>query len=257
MTINNQFLIALIPARGGSKRIPGKNIYPFFGHPMLAYTIAAALRSGLFDRVIVTTDDPFIGKVAEWYGAEYLARPEELATDEASLVDVELHALKTVGSQGAKVDIICQLMPNCPLRRSDDIIEHYRLFEANRRLFQISVVPYRVVYPHWALTMDDEGKGNWLFGPTHNTLSQHLKKAYCPTGAIWWARASAFVSQRAFYGDPFHLAVMDANRGVDLDCMEDVEFADVLVRGLWQRDEKSPLEPVDSKPFIGGQLYDR
>ncbi len=242
-------LIAIIPARGGSKRLPKKNFRSFLGHPMLAYTVSAALNSKLFEMVIVSTDDPIIGRIAEWYGAEYLPRPQELATDQASLVDVGLHVLEVLSAQGIEVDALCQLMPNCPLRRSEDIVEHYSLFENNHRHFQISVVPYRGVYPHWALVMDDGQKGRWLFGDKFLVPSQELGVVYCPTGAIWWARVSDFLEQRSFYGDPFHLAPMDGNRGLDIDRAEELELADILVRGLRERDGILPLEPIAVDPF--------
>lgn len=242
-------LLALIPARGGSKRLPGKNIRSFFGHPMLAYTITAALNTQLFDRVIVSTDDLLIGRIAEWYGAEYLPRPAELATDNASLVDVGVYVLETLFAQGAKAEALCQLMPNCPLRRSEDITAHYNLFKNGKRSFQISIVPYRGVYPHWALANNEDSKGSWIFGSEYLVPSQKIGTAYCPTGAIWWVKTANFMVQRAFYGTPFYLAPIDANRGIDIDRAEELELADLLVRGLWARDGKSPLEPITVEPF--------
>jgi CMP-N-acetylneuraminic acid synthetase len=246
---NPASLVAVIPARGGSKRLPGKNIQSFFGHPMLAYTIASALNSGLFERVVVSTDHSLIGRLAEWYGAEYLRRPAELATDEVGLANVGLHALESLAVQGIGADALCLLMPNCPLRRSKDIVEHYHIFKNSARSFQISVVPYRGVYPQWALVEDSEGRGRWLFGSKYLVPSQQLDVAYCPTGAVWWARVADFVAQRTFYGTPFYLAPINGNRGIDIDCFEELELADVLVQGLWKRDGVSPLEPIDKKPF--------
>ena len=115
---------------------------------MIAYTIAAALNSNLFEQVIVSTDSPLIGNIAEWYGAKYLPRPTHLATDNAALADVVLNVLDNLSAKGDKFDALCQLMPNCPLRVNSDIIEHYSLFESRNSNFQISVVPYRGVYPH-------------------------------------------------------------------------------------------------------------
>lgn len=240
--------IAVIPARGGSKRIPKKNLTPFFGHPMLAYTVSAALRSGLFLDVIVSTDDPETGEIAQAYGATYVARPAELATDSAGLVEVNLHVLDILAIQGIRPEALCQLMPNCPLRTSKDIVDHYSLFRDNGRSFQISVVPYRGVYPQWSLTMDKSGRGSWLFGPQFQVRSQELKESYCPTGALWWTDVAEFSIQKTFYGDPFHLAPMDPNRGIDIDVPEELELAELLVLGLTQRDGKSPLEPVERRP---------
>ncbi len=243
--------MALIPARGGSKRLPRKNLRPFFGHPMLAYGIAAARNSRLFERVLVSTDDPEIGAIACWYGAEYLPRPPAYADDSADLVPVGVHALETLEAEGLRPDALCVLLPNCPLRRSEDIVAQYQLFQEERRAFQISVVPYRSVYPHWALLASEEGRGSWLFGWQYVVNSQDLQTAYCPTGAVWWARTEPFLAQRAFYGDPFHLAIMDANRGIDLDRGEDLELADLLVRGLRDRDGESPLEPIGVAAYPG------
>lgn len=227
-----------------------KNIRGFFGHPMIAYTIAAARNCEVFDRILVSSDDPLIGRVAEWYGAEFLPRPAELASDSAGLVEVALHALDTIG---APIDILCQLMPNCPLRRSQDIADHYHQFRDGDRRFQISVVRYRGVYPHWALGMDAGGRGKWLFdGDFNQVLSQELPTALCPTGAIWWAQAREFQDQKAFYGDPFHLAEIEANRGMDIDNEEDLALAEVLVSGLRQRSGESPLEPVEQPGFPEG-----
>jgi CMP-N-acetylneuraminic acid synthetase len=243
--------LCLIPARGGSKRLPGKNIHPFFGHPLLAYTISAARRSGLFSDVIVSTDDESIGKVALHYGAEYLVRPAELASDKAGLVEVAEHALATLKARSRTVETFCQLMPNCPLRRSDDIVRHHHEFESAARQFQISVVPYRGVYAHWAQSVDEHGRGRWAFGEQFLVQSQQLGELVCPTGAIWWARTADFLAQRKFYGEPYHVALMDPIRGLDVDHREELELADVLVRGLRDRDGVTPLEPVSEKPFEG------
>jgi CMP-N-acetylneuraminic acid synthetase len=243
-------LIAIIPARSGSKRLPGKNVRLFFGHPMLAYSVLAALNSGLFAQVIVSSDDPAIGRIAEWYGATFVLRPPELASDSAQLVDVARHVLEMLRSRGMDPEAICQIMPNCPLVRSADIVEHWRMFKGGDRLFQISVIPYRGVYPHWAIVSDEQQGGRWLFGERSLVRSQDLPSTFCPTGAIWWARTKDFLAQNAFYGSPFHLAAMDANRGIDIDDEEDLKLAELLVHGLTVRDGESPLEPANHDAFV-------
>jgi len=241
--------IAIIPARGGSKRLPGKNVRQFFGHPMLAYAVSAALNSGIFAEVIVSSDDADIGRIAEWYGAQFLLRPPDLATDSAGLVAVAKHVLEVLRNRGAEPAAICQCMPNCPLVRSEDIVQHWRLFNGENRRFQISVVPYRAVYPHWAIVPDEQQRGQWLLGERYLTRSQELAKAFCPTGAIWWARTADFLEQSAFYGSPFHVALMDANRGIDIDDEEDLKLAEVIVHGLTRRDGVSPLETLKHTAF--------
>jgi len=242
--------VAVIPARAGSKRLPGKNTRPFFDHPMMAYGISAALGSRLFDQVMVSSDDPTVGEIAEWYGAEFVLRPPELATDNAGLVEVACHVLDTLNSRGRRPEILCQIMPNCPLVRSEDLAAHWKLFQEGRRKFQISVVRYRGVYPHWALVPDGSFRGEWLLGSKYLTRSQDLPNVFCPTGAIWIVRVEDFLAQRAFYGSPFHLAPMDANRGIDIDDQEDLSLAEVLVQGLFARDGVPPLEPIARQPFL-------
>ena len=230
-------LIAVIPARRGSKRLPGKNIRTLCGHPLLAYAVASA-------------DDPLAGQIAEWYGAEYMARPAELATDTASLVDVMLHVLQEVADQGGHMPkALCQLMPNCPLRRHDDIARLYDAFRRGGRCFQMSVVPYRGVYPQWAIAADEDGEGRWVFGGDNLVNSQELLDTYCPTGAVWWASVPDLFEQRAFYGVPFHIEAMDANRGLDIDREDELELADLIVRGLRDRDGSPALEDVGREPF--------
>lgn len=241
--------IALIPARGNSIRIPKKNIYPFFGHPMIAYAIAAAKNSQLFEHIIVSTEDPLIGRIAEWYGAEYLQRPDELSSESTNFPDVALHTLTELKGNGEAANILCQLMPNCPLRRSDDIINHVQAFNKHKRDFQISTVSYRGVYPHWAIACDKTGKGAWLYTSDPSIPSQDLHNAVCPTGAIWCVRVPKFLEQKVFYGNPFHIEHIDANRGIDIDVQEEIELAKLLVHGLEKRDKISPLEPIDCEPF--------
>jgi CMP-N-acetylneuraminic acid synthetase len=234
----------MIPARSGSKRIPKKNTRPFFGRPMLTYAVSAALHSGLFREVIISSDDPAVAQMVEPYGATFVLRPPELATDSASLVDVARHVLDLLGNRGIEPEAFCQCMPNCPLVRSQDIVELWHQFERGNHRFQISVVRYRGVYPHWAVVSDGRNGGKWLFGDNNFVRSQELPKAYCPTGAIWWARTKDFLEQNAFYGSPFVLAPMDANRGLDIDDEEDLKLAELLVHGLTVRDNASPLEPL-------------
>ena len=242
--------IALIPARAGSKRLPGKNTRAFFGHPMMAYGISAALNSKLFARVIVSSDDPAVGEISRWYGAEFMQRPPELATDTATLVDVARHVLDTLRGRGETPVTLCQIMPNCPLVRSEDLLDHWRLFHNENRKFQISVVRYRGVYPHWALAADAGCCGKWLFGKEYLVRSQELPHVFCPTGAIWLVRTEDFLAQGAFYGSPFHLAPIDANRGIDIDDAEDLALAEVLVHGLNARDGGPGLEPISRQCFL-------
>lgn len=210
----------------------------------MAYGVSAAVNSGLFQKVFVSSDDREIGRVAEWYGAEFVERPPELATDTAKSIDAVTHVLRTAAERGIEPECICQILPNCPLVRSADVVEHYDHFRSENRSFQISVVNYRCVYPEWALAADDQGRGRWVWGTEFLRRSQELSRSVCPSGAVWWARQAELLAQNTFYGSPFHLKLIDANRGVDIDDDEDLNLADTLVRGLTARDGRSPLETM-------------
>jgi CMP-N-acetylneuraminic acid synthetase len=113
-------------------------------------------------------------------------------------------------------------------------------------------VTYRCVYPEWAMVEDEHGHGRWRFGPEFLVRSQELTRTFCPTGAVWWARTADLLAQNTFYGSPYHLAEMDANRGVDIDDEEDLRLAELLVLGLTGRDRRSPLEPMKESYFARG-----
>lgn len=220
---------------------------------MMAYGVSAAVNSGLFETVIVSSDDLEIGRVAEWYGAEFIERPAELATDTAKSIDAVTHVLRTLGDRGIRPYSLCQVFPNCPLVTSADIVDHERMFREGKRSFQISVVTYRCVYPEWAMVADAGGRGQWAFKEFLGR-SQDCSPTFCPTGAVWWAGCADLLAQNTFYGSPFHLAKMDANRGVDIDDEEDLRLSELLVLGLEARDGRSPLEtPVKESYFTRGQ----
>jgi CMP-N-acetylneuraminic acid synthetase len=208
---------------------------------MMAYGISAAVNSGLFEKVIVSTDDTEIGRVAEWYGGEFYPRPPELATDTAKSIDAITHVLRTLESRGIRSEYLCQIFPNCPLVTNADVIAHEKLFREGNRKFQISVVTYRCVYPEWAMVTDKDGRGRWAYKEFVGR-SQDCARTFCPTGAVWWARCADLIEQDTFYGSPFHLAEIDANRGVDIDDNEDLKLSELLVYGLQARDGRSPLE---------------
>jgi len=219
---------------------------------MMAYGVCAAVNSGLFEKVIVSSDDAEIGRVAEWYGAEFIQRPAELATDTAKSIDAVTHVLRKLEARGEVPEVLCQVFPNCPLVTSADIVEHERLFRENQRLFQISVVTYRCVYPEWAMLADAADRGQWALKEFLGR-SQDCARTFCPTGAVWWARCAELLEQNTFYGNPFHLAEMDANRGVDIDDEQDLRLSELLVHGLTARDGRSPLETPARESYFRGK----
>jgi len=221
--------LAVIPARGGSKRVPRKNIRPFCGKPAIAYSIEAALESGLFDRVVVSTEDEEITAVALDYGAEVPFRRDlTLADDHVHVYEVTIDALERLDPDGTRVDYVCQLMPNCPLRTTDDIRDSYRQLVKTNAEIQISVTSFGWFNPWWALTIEEDFTLQPVFPDNFKKRSQDLPEAYSLTGVIWWAKAEALRRYRMFHVPHRTGWVIPWQRAIDIDSAEDWEMAEML-----------------------------
>lgn len=222
--------LAVIPARGGSRRIPHKNIRAFAGRPMLTYTVEAARASSLFDRVVVSTDSPDIAAIAESFGADVpFLRASTLADDITPVSLVTLDMLNRLDAAGEHYTEVVQLMPNCPLRTAEDIRSSAAQFIATRSHAQISVVRYGWQNPWWAMRRDGASVLAPLFPAQMLERSQDLPDLYCPTGAIWWATAEALRRERTFYCADGTGWEIPWQRGIDIDTMDDWQMAELLV----------------------------
>ena len=222
--------LAVVPARGGSKRIPGKNLRMLAGKPLLAHTVEAALLSGVFDRVVVTTDDPGIAAVAREYGADVpFVRDERLSDDYVPVSAATVDALERVDSLGEAYGLVCQLMPNCPLRTAGDIVDSHEQFSATDAPSQVSVVRYGWQNPWWAMRRDDDHVLAPLFEDALSARSQDLPELYCPTGAVWWAQADALRLAGSYYMAGQTGWEIPWERGVDVDTEDDWLVVEVLM----------------------------
>ena len=220
-------IIAVIPARGGSKRIPHKNIIDFYGKPLIAWTIEAALQSKCFDEVVVSTDDEKIAKVAKIYGASVPFLREEYADDYAPVSLVTAKALEKLAPQ--KYDIVVQLMANCPLRNAKDIKNALHNFITQNLDFQISCFSFGWMNPWWAYQLDKENTPTPIFeDDMRNRRSQDQPTLYCPTGAIWVAKAEKLLESQNFYGEGFKFFPMSWQSALDIDNYDDLEMGSVL-----------------------------
>lgn len=220
--------LAIIPARGGSKRVPKKNLRALAGRPLIAYTIDAALQSGVFERVVVSTDSPEIAAVAHAAGAEVpFLRDAALADDitPVSAVSADVLARIDPTSQFARV---CQLMANCPLRDADDVIRSHRQFSAGEAPSQISVVRYGWQNPWWAMRRKEDFVLAPIFPEAQSVRSQDLPELYCPTGAIWWARAETLRSHLTFHVPERTGWEIHWKHGIDIDTEEDWSMTELL-----------------------------
>jgi pseudaminic acid cytidylyltransferase len=223
--------IAIIPARGGSKRIPGKNVRDLVGRPMIAYTIEAACASRLFERVVVSTDSQQVAKVAERYGAEVpFLRDPTLADDITPVSFATLDALQKVDPTGERYDTVAQLMPNCPLRSAEDLQHSHAQFQAGESPSQISVIRYGWQNPWWAMRRDGKFVLEPLFPDEMMQRSQDLPELFCPTGAIWWASAEALRREKTFHMENRTGWEIPWQRGIDIDTPDDWAMAEVLLK---------------------------
>ena len=226
-------MLAIIPARGGSKGLPGKNIRPLNGKPLIAYAVEAALKSEAIDRVIVTTDDEEIAAVAKAAGAEIpFMRPAELASDTASAVDVYLHAMDFMAElEGKRRDKFMVLLPTAPLRTSAHIDAAAALFEKEQGQTLISVSEAEVP-PSWYMEMNEAGRiHNAGFAVKGNVVAnrQVNDTFYVPNGAIFILDYDLLKEKRTYYSDNTVGFVMDRRDSVDIDYLEDFEYAEFLL----------------------------
>jgi len=222
--------LAIIPARGGSKRIPHKNIRSFCGKPLIAYTIEAVKESNLFSRIVVSTDSAEIAKISEEYGAEIPhLRKAALADDLTPVSLVTLDMLESLDSNHEKFDIIAQIMANCPLRDADDITKSYKQFIVGNSGSQISVTSYGWLNPWWAMTKDDKNVVSPVFSEQVKKRSQDLPGIFCPTGAIWWIKAEILKREKTFYCPGMTGWEMPWDHAVDIDTEDDWVMAELLM----------------------------
>lgn len=221
-------VLGLIPARGGSKGIPSKNIKPFAGRPLIAWTIDAALNSTRLADVVVSTNDATIGEVARRYGAKTpFVRPEELARDDTPGVEPALHALTML----PEFDAVMLLQPTSPLRRAEDIDACIRFAEASDAPCAVSVCS-APRHPYWMYTLDASQRLNPLIrDKLGNVHRQELPPVYTVNGALYFARAAWLRQTRSFIAPDTVGYVMPTERSIDLDTLLDWNIAELLLQG--------------------------
>lgn len=224
--------IAIIPARGGSKRIPRKNIRAFAGKPMIGYAIEAALACEAIARVVVTTDDDEIAAIAEDFGAEIpFRRPPELADDITPTVPVIQHAIQACRTRGFKIDHVCCIYPGVPFIRTDDLAEALALLIENAGegyTFPVTGFPS----PIQRALRRGEGGAVAPFDPAHvNTRTQDLEPAFFDAGQFYWGHADTWVSGANIHANG-RAIVLPEWRVVDIDTPEDWDRAEALHRAI-------------------------
>ncbi|MFN7724245.1 MAG: pseudaminic acid cytidylyltransferase [Rubrivivax sp.] len=223
--------IAVIPARGGSKRIPRKNIKPFGGKPMIAYAIQAARDSGLFEHVVVSTDDDEIAAVAQAHGASVpFRRPAHLADDQTVTVPVIAHAAQWFVDQGHAVDAVCCIYPCVPLLRAADLQGAYAMFQERGADYVYPVVGFHSS-PWRAMTKPEHGPMQFVYPEYELTRTQDLPKCYFDAGQFYWGKTAAWTSGLRMHSHG-HGYEVEGHRIVDIDTHEDWARAELIARAL-------------------------
>jgi len=222
--------IAIIPARGGSKRIPGKNIVPFCGKPMVAYALHAAATSGMFDKIHVSTDSPEISRIVGELGfpTDFL-RPAELADDFTGLVPVLRWVINQYASMGQEYHEVCCITPSAPLLESSDLVEALRVFEHNQGCSPLLVFAKYPVPIEWAFRRGPSGTMLPVSPPSLNKRSQDIEEAYYECGPFTIWRSGHLELEQPFANGVLSY-IMPQDRAVDIDNPEDLVRAETLFR---------------------------
>lgn len=223
-------MIAIIPARGGSKGLPRKNIRDLLGKPLIAYTIDAALSAKCIHRVVVTTDDREIAGIARLQGAEVpFLRPENLAQDTSRAVDVYNHALLELEHCGERIEEFCVLLPTSPLRTAWHIDEAFGLFRDNNADSVLSVTAYD--HPiFWALEKAEDRRIRQMFPEANNKNRQELPEIVRPNGAIYIFTRSFFSRGIGYFGERSFGYEMRQEDSIDIDTEMDLRLAEFILK---------------------------
>jgi len=224
--------ICVIPARGGSKRIPRKNIKKFNGKPIIAYSIEAALKSNCFDQVIVSTDDDEIAEVAKKYGAQVpFLRPDELSNDYAGTIPVIKHAIEWMEDNKSSVENVCCLYATAPFIRPQIISQAYQQLNNSKADYCFSVTSF--VFPiQRAIKIVEKNKVSMFYPEHFNTRSQDLEEAYHDAGQFYWGKAQAFKDELQIFTEVATPYILPRYLVQDIDTPEDWIRAESMYRVL-------------------------
>ena len=224
-------ILALIPARGGSKGLPRKNIKPLLGKPLIAWTIEQALNSKYIDKVVVSTDDEEIAEISKEYGAEVpFLRPKELARDDSPTIDAIIHAINWFEERGEFFDILILLQPTSPLRTTEDIDNAIELFLNNKDALSLISVKENEHPPFWSLEIENKFLKP-LFGEEYfKKRRQELPKSYMPNGAIFISYVDILKKYKTFYTPKTIAYIMPPERSIDIDNEFDFLLAEFILK---------------------------
>lgn len=224
--------LAVIPARGGSKRIPRKNIKEFCGKPMIAWSIEAALASGCFDHVVVSTDDAEIAEVARQYGATApFIRPAELSDDYTGTIPVIRHALEWFSAQGQAIEQVCCLYATAPFVSAEDLQRGEAILNETASDFAFTVTSYAFPIQR-AIRLSKKGRVEMFSSEHFNTRSQDLEEAWHDAGQFYWGQADAWLKSKVIFSPASAPVKLPRHRVQDIDTPEDWLRAEWMFKSM-------------------------
>lgn len=230
--------IAIIPARGGSKRIPRKNIKDFHGKPLIAYSIEVALKSELFEKVIVTTDDEEIASIARKYGAQVpFIRPRELSDDFTGTADVINHAIKYLEGQGESYEYICTIYATAPFLQERYLIEGYEKLKKSDAInsFSSTSMPFPI---QRTFKLNKDGRCEMFTPQNFMTRSQDLEEAYQDAGQFYWANREKEKQNKnkVLFSEISIPVILPRYLVQDIDTLEDWKRAEFMYEAIKKAD---------------------
>jgi N-acylneuraminate cytidylyltransferase len=224
--------LGVIPARGGSKRIPRKNIKPFCGKPMIAWSIEAAIKSNCFHKVIVSTDDCEIAEVAKEYGAEVpFMRPANLSDDFAGTIPVIAHAIEMQQQSGFSVAEVCCIYATAPFVSGSDLQLGLKVMQNLSADYAFSVTSYPFPIQR-AIRIDSNQRVEMFQGEYLNIRSQDLEDAWHDAGQFYWGKSQAWLSGVPIFGSNSAAVILPRYRVQDIDTLEDWKQAELIFKAL-------------------------
>jgi len=219
-------IISIIPARGGSKRIPKKNIKLLAGKPLIAYTIEASLNSKFINKTIVSTNDEEIAAIAKKYGAEVIVRPQEIAGDNSSTEDALIHVIEELEKQGQQISHVVLLQPTSPLRKTEDIDKGINLALETNSDSVLSVCEIQ----HHYLTGEFKEEA-YSLDYSKRPFSQTMPKKYRENGAIYITKKNLLTKNKNRLGGKIKAIVMNEIDSIDIDEIYDFELIEKIIKG--------------------------
>ena len=227
--------LCVIPARGGSKRIPRKNIKDFLGKPIIAYSIKAALESNLFEKIIVSTDDKEIAEIAKQYGAEVpFLRPKKLSDDFVGTNDVIKHSVNWYLMQDIKIDYVCCIYATAPFVRVKYLRQGFELLKHSNQSFAFSVTSFP--FPIQRAFRINKGKVSMFYPGNFLSRSQDLEEAYHDAGQFYWGDPQAFLDDKVMFSECSIPVVLPRYLVQDIDKIEDWKRAELMYKSLMKQE---------------------